>query len=283
MEEKRTRVYQCEDSLTGILTAVAAAYRSRYGHRYIRLELREAEENLTLFSDYIPIAPDEAEAKRVYRAAGEAIGAEGLRWIENAALSTFADRSEEIYRFLIRGFANKNNILSCVADPHVARMYEIDRAVTNDACRWTELLRFQTVTGDVLEELSLPEDRALRRNRTEEELLIARIRPKHRVLPRILPHFADRYHGERFLIYDEAHEMTGIYLQARGWTILTGEAMKNSQIEHIFSALNKDERQMRELWKIFYQATEIPERENKALQRNVLPLWTREYLCEFSA
>ena len=35
---KTPRIYMCEDSLEGILSAVHAAYMSRYGHEYQSIE-----------------------------------------------------------------------------------------------------------------------------------------------------------------------------------------------------------------------------------------------------
>ena len=50
------RVFQCEDTLTGILTGVYDAWASRLGHEHVRLRSGEYED-LELFCEYTEVAP----------------------------------------------------------------------------------------------------------------------------------------------------------------------------------------------------------------------------------
>ena len=72
MEDKKIRVYLCEDSLEGILSAVHAAYHSRYGHRFIRLQEGDYIEQ-DLFSDYVQVRTDFAKADSVARSVRQKI------------------------------------------------------------------------------------------------------------------------------------------------------------------------------------------------------------------
>ncbi len=47
-------VFQCEDSIDGILTGIYDAWASRYGHKNIQLSSDQSG-TLTLFSEYIPV------------------------------------------------------------------------------------------------------------------------------------------------------------------------------------------------------------------------------------
>ena len=113
-------------------------------------------------------------------------------------------------------------------------------------------------------------------------ILIARIGPKEKVLSRVMPHFADRFHGATFLIYDETHDMLGIHRPGIQWVLYEQISSAFPEVRDLFSRKNETEREMEELWKVFFNATDIKERENTKLQRNLLPLWHRKYMTEFS-
>ena len=55
------RVFQCEDTLTGILTGVYDAWDSRLGHENVRLQSGD-QENLELFCEYEEVEPDLVKA-----------------------------------------------------------------------------------------------------------------------------------------------------------------------------------------------------------------------------
>ena len=61
---KTQRIYMCEDSLEGILSAVHAAYMSRYGHEYQSIAAGDYVE-VSLFSEMIRIETDVDKAARV--------------------------------------------------------------------------------------------------------------------------------------------------------------------------------------------------------------------------
>lgn len=61
---KNQRIYMCEDSLEGILSAVHAAYMSRYGHDYQTITAGDYVES-SLFAEIIPVETDVDKAARV--------------------------------------------------------------------------------------------------------------------------------------------------------------------------------------------------------------------------
>ena len=66
---KETRIYRCDDTPEAIFTAVYDAGKSAYGHDHIRLEVNmpEAEQNYTLFSEYVDVVPDPDKMTKVLR------------------------------------------------------------------------------------------------------------------------------------------------------------------------------------------------------------------------
>ena len=51
------RVFQCEDSLTGILTGVYDGWASRLGHSHVRLAILD-QGNMELFCEYEEVTSD---------------------------------------------------------------------------------------------------------------------------------------------------------------------------------------------------------------------------------
>ena len=58
--------YICENSIDGILTGVYNAYADHHSHREIHLTIHEPD-NLSLFTQYIPVATDCGKASKVAR------------------------------------------------------------------------------------------------------------------------------------------------------------------------------------------------------------------------
>ncbi len=280
------RIYLCEDSLPGILTAVSYAYEERRGHANNKLQVREDGLTSELFAEYREVVTEPEKAEKVYRAIYEKIGADALGIVESVALSHEEGKADLIYRFLILGFANGPAVTAYVKDQNVYRMLKVNRRIGNESHHWVEFVRFQVLDNSGMRRegkerqadllpMILGED-------SGEEILIARIGPKEKVLPRVMPHFADRFHGATFLIYDETHDMLGIHRPGIQWVLYEQISSAFPEVRDLFSRKNETEREMEELWKVFFNATDIKERENTKLQRNLLPLWHRKYMTEFS-
>jgi len=282
-------IFMAEDSLEGILSAVSAAYKSRYGHADNRIHISGELETMELFSEYIPVETDQEAAEKVYHAVYEKIGSEALKVIESTASSRYPERAEVIYRFLILGFANGERAIDYLTDPNIIRIREIYRNVGNEVCHWQEFLRFKVhQTGKMAKESVFqeePEQGKLIPVQTEDgnrhELLTAVIAPKNKILTSIMPHFSDRFSSENFIIYDETYDMAGIHEKHAEWFAMAAFSEAYPEILLFIKKSDSSEKQMQELWKIFFQATDIKERSNIKLQKQLLPGWFRKNMTEF--
>ena len=98
---KSLRIYQCEDSVDGIFSAIYEAGISGYGHKYIRIQpLVEGEAvNLELFSEYISVETDSQKTEKVLKAIYEKISPRAYSEVMWAIISEEADRGDDIYQF----------------------------------------------------------------------------------------------------------------------------------------------------------------------------------------
>ena len=97
-----TTVFQCEESLDGILTGVYDAWASRLGHKAVRLET-EAQANLELFCRYRQVPADLEKADKVLRTIRRRMGEEGEEAVCYAAACRDPRRADAIYRMIVLG------------------------------------------------------------------------------------------------------------------------------------------------------------------------------------
>ena len=254
---EQTRILVCEDSQEGIFTGIYEADERRCDP--LRTKLQAGEEgNLCLFADYIRVVPDPGKAEKVARTLRGRFGAECYEQICLALSSRQEDKGQAVYRTVVEGLSGRvrGNLMAHLGNPYVARVFELARAAGNESHHLLGFLRF---------------------SETKNGLLFARISPKNNVLAHMMPHFADRFPGEDFVILDEGRRLYGVH-PARGEWFL---AVREEGAGLPDPELSDEERRMQELFRFFCRKIMIKERENSALQRQLLPYRFRDYMTEF--
>lgn len=260
MTDKPMRVYQCEDSVSGVLSAVYEAGISGYGHDFIKIRpLAEGEAyEMELFTETVAVESSDEKVGRVLDAVRSKISNRAYSYVMCAAISTFPDRGDAIYQFLTYGFSMGKKVCDAMQISWVKRIFEIRRRVFNEAHFYREFIRFREV-------------------QKKPALLVATIEPEHRILTIIMEHFSDRFAGEWFIILDKRHREAAFHQKNGDWEvrILTEEE------ENLLAELGEQREEYVGLWKTFFQHIAIPERRDEKLQRNMLALHYRKYLTEF--
>lgn len=258
--DKPTRIYQCEDTTDGILSAVYDAGLSGYGHQFIRIQPRieNQAENYELFAEYISVETDAKKTQSVIDAVRQKISWKAYSFMMNAVVSAFPDRGDVIYQFVTYGFTMGAKVCSALQIPCVERIFAINRAVQNETHYFREFLRFQEV-------------------QKEPSLLLAVIEPKHRIIPMLTEHFADRFMGEWFIIYDKTHLEASFHQKDGDWEVRILTQEEAQKLEE----LTEQREDYVDLWKTFFHHIAIVERTNKKLQTNMLPLHYRKHMTEF--
>ncbi len=263
--DKPVRIYQCEDSTDGVLSAIYEAGVSGYGRDYIRIEPQiPGEENtFFLFSEYVTVPTDAEKAEKVARSVREKISWRAYHYMMYAVSSSAADRGDAVYRFLTYGFPAGDKVCDMLQIPCVKRVFELQRAVGNEAHFSLEFLRFKEV-------FQTP------------SLMLAVFEPENRVLPVVLEHFKDRFPEGLFIIFDKTHHEAGIHIPEEYKKKEETEIrILNEAESEILEKLNETEEVYPELWKTFFHSIAIEERKNEKLQKNLMPLHYRKYVTEF--
>ena len=256
--------YICENSIDGILTGVYDAYASRHSLREIHLTIREPD-NLSLFTQYIPIETNSEKAAKVARTLKAHFGQDFYETIYQAAMAgdvpgkSSMDKADAIYETIALALASGDGTktLLSLGEPCVFRVFELCRATGREAMHLLGFVRFQEL---------------------ENGILFSGIHPDHHVLPILGEHFSDRLPEENFMIFDENRGLVLLH-PAREHFFLTDANMLDLSSTKRFSA---NEAQFQQLWVTFFHSITIEARKNPKLQSQMIPKRFQRDTVEFS-
>lgn len=250
-------VYRCEDTLEGIFTAIYNAYEEKRNHSDTLIRL---DDELYLFAEYVDVHTDEEKAIKVMRTLERKFGEQNYMWLCYALAAAAQDKAQAVYQTVVEGLKRKvprDHLFDGLAMEYVNRTFVLARGVNNECLHLKGFLRFQEL---------------------ENGILYASIGPKNNVLAFLMPHFADRFPMENFMIYDEKRGILGLHPAGHEWYLMSNS---DNPKEALAFRLSEEEEVYQELFRYFCRKIGIEERKNPKLQRNMLPLRFREYMVEF--
>ena len=246
-------VFQCEDSIDGIFTGVYDAWASRLGHKNISLS-SDANQNLSLFSEYISVTADPVKSQKVSRTLIRKLGIPFYETICQCAMADGScrkismDKANAIYQTIVMALAlpEGSKVLEYLGEPCIACIFELCRQTQNEAHHLLEFLRF----GEL-----------------QNKILFAQVHPKNDVLPILAAHFTNRLPLENFIIYDGTHQTAAIHKASKDYLIADASAMDLS----LTKVYSREEETFRSLWCAFFESIAIESRENLKLQIQNIP------------
>ena len=251
------KVYTCKDRLTDIMTCIYDAWSEalQIGHNQIQLK-KEPVFQQTLFDEYIHIDGDASRAEKVIRSIRRSISEEAYLNVYYATLCADEDSLQAIYNFLRVGFAVGSTVLGQYTNPHVMKLLEIRRRVSNEAHHFREFARFQSL---------------------DSKVYVCHLEPKNDVIMLVGNHFSDRMPSEHWMIIDDNRKTACVHVK-------NGENYLRYLTDEEFETLRQTESYEDEytgMWKTFFHAISIEQRRNYICQRNLFPLWKRKHAVEF--
>lgn len=264
-------VYRCEDSLESIFTAVYRAYAEKRNHADTRISI---EEEYWLFAEYIQVEAEAEKAGKVIKTLQRRFGKADFEQICLALSARDTQKAQAVYQTIVRGLSGgcrPGHLLDNLADKDVHTVFSLARNAGNEAHHLKGFVRFAELQNGVL---------------------FSKIAPKNNVLTFLMPHFSDRFPMENFMIYDVGRELFGIHPAGQSWYLVQGspgsvgrgvtraEPMDEEELTGDWD-ISKREKEYQELFTFFCHKIAIKQRENKELQRDLLPLRFQEYMLEF--
>ena len=252
------KIFTCQDRLEDIMTCIYDAWSAalKVGHSQIQLR-KEPVFQQTMFDEYIHIDVNPSKAEKVIRSIRRDISEEAYLDIYYASLSADEDALQAIYNFLRVGFAVGNTVTRLYTNPHVVKLLEIRRRVSNEAHHFREFAHFQSL---------------------DSKVYISHLEPKNDVIMLVGRHFADRMPSEHWMIIDDNRKIACVHPK-------DGENYLRYLAEEEFLTLRQTEEyedEFTDMWKTFFHAVSIKQRENYVCQRNLFPIWKRKHAVEFN-
>ena len=231
-------IYLYDDTFEGLMTAVFEAYARRPMADHIQSVCCQQ----TLGARYVEITTDDTKAERVIQGIRRKIGQEDYELLWTAFLSDCEDKGDRIYRYIRLGLEIGRSIHLRLTDDRVLAVSKISGLVGLEARMLLQFVRFSKLEGGIY---------------------YGEITPQYPVLPLLMPHFAERFNIQPFIIHDKTHRQAGVF-DRKEWVIVSTEDMR-------LPAVAEEEGVYRRLWKNFYDTVAIKERINPVCRRNHMP------------
>lgn len=250
-------IYQCNDTVTGVFSAVYDAWKAGCDEKKAGIALR-SEMNRQLFGEYVSVVESEKKAAAVQNTIEKHMGPDAYQDIYQAALSVDPGKGDAILGTIAeaRRIPDSRKIMNHLGHPMVEKVFELSRSVGIEAHLFVGFVRFREL---------------------ENRVLFSEIAPKSQVLTCIADHFAGRLPLENWMIYDKTHEMFLVHESKKRWVLVSGGDIDLEGTRRC----SKEEKEFTKLWKGFCRSISIEERTSRTRQMQHLPLHFRQDMVEF--
>ena len=251
------KVFLCKNGYEDIMSCIYDTWVEalKIGHDQVRIE-RESAYIPNLFDEYVFVKTDPEKAQKVTKSIQSKISGLAYIWIYRAAMSVAEDAPDTIYRFMILGFRIGPTITNMLIDPTVMKMMEINRRIGSEQHQFIEFARFNSINNQVY---------------------ISHIEPKNNVVELVAAHFADRMPSEYFIIIDDKRKLAVVHPKDEENYL---QLLSEDEFERL-SQTETYEDEFSSMWRTFFDAIAIKQRENPRCQMNHFPKWLRKHATEF--
>lgn len=249
------QIFTYDKSFEGLLAAVFDAFTMKSFPR----ELYGDGDVLPLTATAVhrvEITPE--KPRRVFAALQKKLSPHALSGLLYAWLSELPGSDATLFSYICKVLRAQKFIENDMADPEVWEVLRLRRKVSKEADRFFGFVRFQ---------------------KSREDVYFAAIAPKYNVIPLLLGHFADRFHDQRWIIYDLARHYGIMHKDGKFEEVFLDERrLDKGFLREEFLA--EGEMLLEDLWRAYFDSAAIQERKNLKLQRNFMPQRFWRYLTE---
>lgn len=203
------------------------------------------------------IFSDETKALRVWKGLQKKAGIEFSHQLYASFLSEKSKIEDLLYRVIIHIFEHDSNRSTDFGHQDILKVAQISKMVGREKHRMEAFVRFRL---------------------TKDEIYFSTIEPDFDVLPLIRKHFTSRYADQKWLIYDLKRKY-GLFYDLRDAQFI--ELSENrDRVRKTSVIFHEDETAYEELWKNYFQSTNIAARKNLKLHIQHVPKRYWKYLSE---
>lgn len=257
-------IFIYDGSYEGLLSCIFTIFKSRAEPIAI---VTEADYQLSLLDVVTHVVTNDEWATRVLKGINDRAGMHASALIYNIFLSELPSCEILAYQ-VVQAIVHKGDetILENFANPFILKAVQIEKMIHREVHRMHAFVRFQ---------------------KSSEGLFYAAIDPDFNVLPLIGDHFERRYADQSWLIFDTCRHYGLYYDQEKMEFVIPGHpvfAINASLLKDGFfqanSFLDESEIKYQALWKNYFHAVNINERNNTKLHLRHMPRRYWKYLTE---
>ncbi|WP_161890228.1 TIGR03915 family putative DNA repair protein [Pontibacter russatus] len=249
-------LYTYDGSFEGLLTVVFEAYERKAWPTAIE---QQHLAQPSMFGETVAVPADEQKAQRVWQGLQKKLSGGALKELYHTFLWEQPGFEQLIFDYIRLAFGSNENIEGNYAAPCVLQVQQAAKQVHREKHRMEAFVRFQ---------------------KTSDGLFYATISPDFNVLPLIVRHFEKRYADQRWAIYDTRRRY-GAYYDLQSTRLINLELPpQQRQATVAAAALDAEEEGYRQLWQVYFESVNIPERRNPKLHLRHLPRRYWKYLSE---
>ncbi|TXK49015.1 DNA metabolism protein [Pontibacter qinzhouensis] len=251
-------LYTYDGSFEGLLTVVFEAYERKAWPDKIE---PEHQAQPLLLGQTVAVTTDDAKANRVWQGLQQRLSAGALRSLYHTYLWEQPGFEMLLFHYVRLAFSSPENIEGNFTADCVLQVQQASKQVHREKHRMEAFVRFQ---------------------KTQDGLYYAAISPDYNVLPLIIDHFQKRYADQRWVLYD-LNRRYGTYYDLQTVTLVSLEKtdlpVKQQGVLQK-SAFDAEEAKYQELWQVYFDHVNIPERKNPKLHLRHVPKRYWKYLSE---
>jgi probable DNA metabolism protein len=252
-------IYIYDGSYEGLLSCIFGVFKAREVPVAI---CAEGSYQPSLLDSVFPVVADEAQAARVLEGINARTHGQAGNLIYKIFLSELPQSEMLVYQ-VIAAIVKKGNasILENFANQSILKAKQIEKMMHREVHRMHAFVRFQ---------------------KSREGLFYAAIDPDFNVLPLIGDHFERRYADQPWLIFDTRRHY-GLHYDSEKTSFVD---LDNPIFSLTASAFNDEtfqddrEKEFQALWKKYFNAVNIRERNNRKLHLRHMPRRYWKYLIE---
>jgi probable DNA metabolism protein len=229
---------------------MSLVYEVYYKSLHVKKIQREKTKTL-LFEEVFEVQTDSQKAQKVLDALKQKFSQKNFATLTHAFLCDSQEFEKALLDFIILGFKDEKN-LSNINLPSIFYVKNLEKELLRLAHRMYGFLRFEEL---------------------KDGSLYAKVETKYNVLHFLGKHFVNRLGNLDFIIHDMQRELAFVKYQ---------DSIEIRSVEsYEIPEYSDNEEKFKKLWQTFFQSVAIKKRENKKLQRQLVPLMYRPFMNEF--
>ncbi|MDO1500633.1 TIGR03915 family putative DNA repair protein [Winogradskyella maritima] len=245
-----------DGSFEGFLTAVFDIYDLKLT-LFDFIHPKHGEVNL--FNEIHDVITDEEKSDRVWKGIEQYFSKKGRSRLYYTFLSEQKDIENVLFETIAYAFKSKTNIENDFTYSAVLKVAQMARSVHREKHRMEAFVRFKL---------------------TKDNIYFSAVTPDFNVLPLISKHFEKRYADQQWLIYDLERQF-GLFYNLEKVEIVSMDLPKSLDVSKTdASTFTEEELDFQQLWKDYFNSTNIESRKNMKLHIRHVPKRYWKYLSE---